>query len=199
MNYFSGNQGTFQNQQNQQKYQPVGFVQSQYKGGISKRSAGPVISHTGYQASAQQQFGQQQAQSFGMAQSGMQQQWQQSGMNQSISSRTGAGPVISRVGYQAGQNNQFNQAQSGFAAQNQQQHSQPVISHAGYTAGQGAQNPVIQATTANFGQQQSWSGASSQQQASASYHPVYQATNAQNSGPVYSHVGYQAGAQQRQF
>jgi len=153
----------------QNRYQPAGFVQSQYQGQLSRSAAsGPVTAKFGYQAGQQQSFGQQsfagQAGAF-QTSSFVSQQGEQHPVYNATNARQQEGPVIQHVGYQAGA---------------QQQNFQKPFAQ---------QNFAGQFGAASFGaQQQQWQ-----------QHPVYTATNArQQDGPVIQHVGYQAGAQQQQ-
>ncbi|WP_270172093.1 hypothetical protein [Paenibacillus sp. SYP-B4298] len=178
---FQASQASF-NQQNQ--FQPQGYVQSQYRGQIPTQNAGPVISHLGYQAGQQGQIGQQ----YGMQNSQM-------GMGQA---QTQYQPVISHLGYQAGRdyypqavqhNSMMQSQQQPYAQQNSQYASQPVIAHfGGYSINsQGAQN---QASYNTGYQNQSFQPAHAQTQ----QNPVLNATNAHaQDGPVLAHLGYQAG------
>jgi hypothetical protein len=191
-------QGGFQNQQfgSQQssiqanKYQPLGFVQAQYQGGIRKQNAGPVISHLGFSAGQQQNTSQFANQSIAQNRSfvGSQQQ-------------NFAQPVIAHAGYTAGQENQSAQSASGvnYGPTNAirfNQSEQPVIAHAGSTAARYGQQ-------AQFGQQSGMvasQGFSQFSQAGAHSNPVYQATNASTQeGPVLAKLGYTAGQQQAGF
>lgn len=186
------NNQQFQNQSN--KYQPVGFVQSQYqgipksRGGISAQNAGPVISHVGYSAAQSNQNGLFQQQMRSSSQGG----GSGFGINASV------GPVISRVGYSNGQDFYAPQAsgqqqQQQMQASMSQQQQQPIISKFGYTAGQNSS-----ASSSSRMGQQAFQGASSfSSQAQSQFHPVYQATGqAQQAGPVISHVGgYSVGGQ----
>ncbi|UVI27877.1 hypothetical protein [Paenibacillus spongiae] len=216
---FQNNQQMFNQQAGNQsnKYQPVGYVQSQYqgipksRGGISAQNAGPVISHVGYTAAQSNQNLSQQSRS-GMQGSGF-------GMNASV------GPVISRVGYSNGQDfyskqqqqpqmqasmaqqqpqmqasmaQQQPQMQASMAQQQPQmqasmaqQQQQPIISKFGFTAAQNASR-----SSAQMGQQ-SFQASNFSSQAQSQFHPVYQAAGQiQQAGPVISHVGgYTAGGQ----
>ncbi|CAH1207021.1 hypothetical protein PAECIP111893_02674 [Paenibacillus plantiphilus] len=153
MNPMSNQQGQFSNQQlfnNQQqsnfqnRYQPAGYVQSHYQG-LPKNAfanSSPVIAHTGYSAAPQQSYGISSSNAFAQNQN-----------NAYGASNSNVGPVISHVGYQAGQDfyptgtttsmgSNFSNQQSAQTGQ------QPVISHVGYTAGQN-----FQASGSQYGQQ----------------------------------------------
>jgi hypothetical protein len=197
----SNQQGNFQNQrmfsgmqsnQNQSNpYQPLGFVQSHYQGipnqQTGRQSAGPVISHVGYSAASQQGSNQgyaQQNAGFGGSFAGSRSN-QSNAFANNFGSQQGSinnQPVISRVGYTAGQNFQPNQSQQNqqmqpYSQQNQQMqsYSQPQRGFAGSNQGQNQFNA----------------------QAVTQYNPVYQATNAASQdGPIISRVGYSMGNQQ---
>ena len=141
-------QSTFQSTQPsgaQNKYQPAGFVQSQYQGQLSRQAAsGPVTAKFGYQA-GQQAFGQQ-----AMQQPAGQQTFASAGPQHPVYRATNAyqqeGPVIQRFGYQAGvQEQQFTQA-AGQQAFGQQAMQQPAGQQTFASAG--PQHPVYRATNA---------------------------------------------------
>ena len=211
-------QSTFQGAQpfgaGQNRYQPAGFVQSQYQGQLSRSAAsGPVTAKFGYQA-GQQSFGQQQPV---VQQPVGQQSFASSGPQHPVYSATNAyqqeGPVIQRLGYLAGAQQQtFRQpsgqqsfsgqaGMTGFASQQQTQHpvyratnayqqEGPVIQHLGYQAGVQEQQFLKPSGQQSFSGQAGMTQASQQQ----TQHPVYRATNAyQQEGPVIQHAGYQAG------
>jgi hypothetical protein len=97
--------GAGQNQ-NQNRYQPAGFVQSQYQGQLSRSAAsGPVTAKFGYQA-GQQPIGQQsftgQAGAFQASSFVSQQQGEQHPVYRATNARQQDGPVIQQLGYQAG-------------------------------------------------------------------------------------------------
>ncbi|AGA58344.1 MAG: hypothetical protein C6W55_02845 [Thermobacillus sp.] len=153
------NQSSFQSGQSfgagQHRYQPAGFVQSQYQGQLSRSAAsGPVTAKLGYQAGQQQSFGQQsfagQAGAFQVSSFSAQQQ--QHPVYRATNARQQDGPVIQHTGYQAGVQQNFQQqnfagqaGMSSFGAQQQQypvyratnarQQDGPVIQHTGYQAG----------------------------------------------------------------
>lgn len=225
---YQNNFGQQQQFQSQNRYQPVGFVQSQYQGiprtpsqsfssssFSTNNSYQPVISHVGYTAGNSQSFSNQPSafsnQSFG------------GGM-----SNTSYNPVISHVGSTAGQSFNYQsqgpvQAQTSsytpvinhFGGSSQSQgynsfqsagqarsSSQPVISHVGYTAGQDFNNQSSFSSQPSFGSSfspsaQSSFASNSFSNAQTPYNPVLQATQQQNFGPVISHVGFSAGSQQQ--
>jgi hypothetical protein len=168
------------NQAQTNRYQPVGFVQSQFQG-IPKQSnfgyqnTTPVLSHVGLTAQNQQ---------FGT----------------SVGTRavTPYNPVIAHTGLTAAQ-----QQSQGFAPQGTfTQSSNPVIAHAGLTAGQQQQsqgfapqgtftqslNPVIAHAGLTAGQQQQSQGFGVQ--------GTYTGTFTQSANPVISHAGLTAGSSQ---
>ncbi|WP_028561540.1 hypothetical protein [Paenibacillus pinihumi] len=189
----SGNQSF--NQQNQ--YQPAGYVQSQYRGQISTQSnAGPVISQLGYQANQQNYAG---GQSYGAHNL-------QSGYSNYASAQTQYQPVLSHLGDQAGQDALHRSnyvAQQPYAQQSQQNfnnqyQSQPVIARfGGYSANS---NNIGSSYNGGYGYQGgyqgNYQGGFQQAHAYTQQNPVLNATgaNAQD-GPVLAHVGYQAGNQ----
>jgi len=166
------NQTSFQGGQSfgagQNRYQPAGFVQSQYQGQLSRSAAsGPVTAKFGYQAGQQQTFGIQPiGQQAFTGQTGMfrtnaftAQQGEQHPVYRATNAYQQEGPVIQRTGYQAGA---------------QQNFQKPI----------GQQGIAVQSGAASFGAQQGWQ-----------QHPVYSVTNArQQDGPVIQHAGYQAGS-----
>jgi hypothetical protein len=225
-------QSSFQSGQSfgasQNRYQPAGFVQSQYQGQLSRSAAsGPVTAKFGYQAGQQQSFGQQsfagQAGAF-QPSSFASQQGEQHPVYRATNAYQQEGPVIQHTGgYQAGAQQNFQKplAQQNFAFQagaasfgaQQQTQQHPVYSATNARQQAGPVNQLIgwqagaqQNVQQPIGQQQSFAaqtGASSfgtQQQ--WQQHPVYNATNArQQAGPVNQLTGWQAGAsgQQNRF
>jgi hypothetical protein len=208
-------QGGFQNQQfgGQQaqanRYQPLGFVQAQYQGGIRKQNAGPVISHLGFSAGQQQNASQFANQGFAQNRSfvGSQQQnfAQPVIAHAGYTNSQGSQPVIAHAGSTAAQFgqqsgfgasaqsfNQFSQAggqQSNpvYQATNASAQDGPVLAKLGYTAGQ-QQQAGFSASSQAFNQ---FGQAGGQQS-----NPVYQATNASaQDGPVLAKAGYTAGQQ----
>lgn len=189
------------NFQQQQPNQAGHYVQSHYQGQLSQPSFGqPGVIPSGYQSNSHQNYSNQSA--FG----GNQQHYQQyTPISQSL------GPVISRVGWQAGPD--LHQQHQQFIQQPQQSYSYsqaqtggnygvgPVISRYGYQAGQDSLGPVNQV----FNQQSNQSNQGFYQpqhfntshmnagyaaQSHTGQHPVYEATNAyQQAGPVISHFG----------
>jgi hypothetical protein len=176
----------FQGGMQQQPYHAGGYVQSHYQGQLSQPSFGqPGVIPSGYQSNTQH------TQSF----VGNQYQQQHMPMSQSL------GPVISRVGWQAGpdlhqqtqQSHNYTQAITG-----SNYGVGPVIARYGYQAGQESMGPVNQVfNQANqnqyqpqqFGASHINTGYASQTQ-HFGQHPVYQATNAYTqAGPVISHFG----------
>lgn len=222
MNSFQqGFQNQYTNQIQQQpfnqvqttKYQPVGFVQSQYQGipkqtnfGYQNQNTNPVLSHVGL-------TNQNQNQNYGISSTGQtftrssnpvishagltaQQTGQSYGIQTQNAYQT-ANPVIAQTahtGIGGMQNFATNAQYSSHASV-----AQPVISHVGYTAGQdfsrnqfSQQNAYGQAIGGNLAQ-------ASQAHAVTAFNPVYQATNAtQQEGPVISKLGYTAGQQMQQ-
>jgi len=208
----------------QNRYQPAGFVQSQYQGQLSRSAAsGPVTAKFGYQAGQQQSFGAQpigqqqftgQAGSF-QTSSFARQPADQHPVYRATNAYQQEGPVIQQLGYQAGVQQNFRQpvGQQQFAGQTvassfgaQQQWQQ----HPVYTATNARQQdgPVIQQLGYQAGAQQNFRQPVGQQQfagqtaassfAQTQQHPVYNATNArQQEGPVIQQLGYQAGAQNK--
>lgn len=167
------------------------YVQSHYQGQLSQPSFGqPGVIPSGYQSNSHQGFG-------GYASpASYQQQHQYTPASQSL------GPVISRVGWQAGpdlqQSNNFAQANTGthYSASHSQGYSAgPVISHYGYQAGPDSRVPVNQvlsnATQAHYQpQSQGYTQHYTAGYAAQGQHPVYQATNAYaQAGPVIQHFG----------
>ncbi|MFC4100949.1 hypothetical protein [Paenibacillus xanthanilyticus] len=219
---YQNNFGQQQQFQSQNRYQPVGFVQSQYQGipkspaqsfssssFSSNNSYQPVISHVGYTAGNSQSFSN-----------------QPSAFSNQGFSNTSYNPVISHVGSSAGQSfnyqshgpvqaqtssftpviNHFGGSSSqGFnsfqSAGQARSSSQPVISHVGYTAGQDFNNQSSFSAQPSFGSSFSPSSQGSFSNnfshAQTPFNPVLQATQQQNSGPVISHVGFSAGSQQQ--
>jgi hypothetical protein len=188
---FQGGQQGFQNQ-NQNQFQPTGFVQSHYQGQLSYPSFGQQTqSIVGGPGSQYGQSGyQQQTPAF------QQSYTQQAGSNQSYTSHQPVqshasspatafgnfGPVISHYGFQAGPDASQNQNQNQFNQSSQYQPAQSgfsSFSNAGFTGG--FQNNANQ----NIGH--------SQVQSYTQQNPVYNATNAyQQDGPVIARLGYQA-------
>jgi len=194
-------QGGLQNSWNQnqtQQFRPTGFVQSNYQGQLSQPTFGrtnqsivsnPASSNWGAQ---NPQIGYQQ--NSAAAYSSFNQpantntfishQPVQSHASSPATAFGNVGPVIARLGYQAGPDNQ-NQSQFG-----QQSFYQPVQSSFGsMNAGIGYQNQAAQ----SYGASQVHSSVTSQ-------HPVYEATHAyQQAGPVIAQLGYQSGQSNSNF
>ncbi|EFM12902.1 hypothetical protein PaecuDRAFT_0413 [Paenibacillus curdlanolyticus YK9] len=189
--YQGNQQGTTFSQNAQQPYHAGGYVQSHYQGQLSQPSFGqPGVLPGSYQASSHQSYAAPQAYS--------------STQNFTPASQS-LGPVISRVGWQAGPDLHQQPMQHSFTPNqtfNQQASSHsytagPVISRYGYQAGPDSFGPVNQ----SFQQQQHAYQPSIQQAhqpvfygataTSATHqHPVYQATNAYaEAGPVIQHFG----------
>lgn len=185
----------FQANSQQQPYHSGGYVQSHYQGQLSQPSFGqPGVIPSGFQSNSQPNYA-------GYSAFGGNQQYQQyTPMSQSL------GPVISRVGWQAGPDLHQNQQHShgGYAQQQASTGSHyvagPFISHYGYQAGPDSRGPVNQVfNQANQGyyqpHQQQYSATNVQtgyasQSQHQGQHPVYQATNAYaQAGPVISHYG----------
>ncbi|KRE40508.1 hypothetical protein [Paenibacillus sp. Soil522] len=197
MNQFSQQPGNFQGQQGFQnqgsQFQPIGNVQSHYQGQLSQptfgRQTNSIVSNepSGYQAFNSYNQGTQQ-----YAPTGYSNMTNPAGTNNSFISHQPVqsyaqspamafgsfGPVISHVGFQAGQDSQQGRQQSF----NQ-------TSAANY----GLQNAQFAAS--NFGgfnqsNAQSGYGMTPTQSYTASQNPVLQATNTyQQAGPVISHLG----------
>ncbi|MWC26766.1 hypothetical protein [Paenibacillus sp. MMS18-CY102] len=195
--YQGNQQGTAYSQNAQQPYHAGGYVQSHYQGQLSQPSFGqPGVLPGGYQASSHQPYASQTHNSY---------------QNYTPASQS-LGPVISRVGWQAGPDLQQSTQQHNYApvhtynqqaSSNQSYTAGPVISRYGYQAGPDSYGPVNQA----FQQHQPQQYAYQQQHAAQStyqpsfygahattsathQHPVYQATNAYaEAGPVIQHFG----------
>ncbi|MCR2804874.1 hypothetical protein [Paenibacillus soyae] len=202
-------QGGRQNFSTQSQFQPSGFVQSSYQGQLSQPSFGRtqqsiVSSPTNNSYGSQNtQYGYQQ--NSASAYSSFNQpaitntfishQPVQSHASSPATAFGNVGPVIARVGYQAGIDNQNQgqyQSQSQFGQQ--QSYYQPVqSSFAASNTGMGLQNQNQYQAAQGFGMSQVHSSTTSQ-------HPVYEATNAyQQAGPVISQLGYQAGNSNSNF
>lgn len=202
MNQFSQQPSSFQGQgfgNQQQQFQPSGFVQSHYQGQLSqptfnRQQSGSIVGQPqGGFAAQNNQYG-------GMQQSApISQSYTQSAVpNNSYISHAPVqshasspatafgevGPVIARLGYQAGpdaQQQQFGQqtlyqpSSMGY----QQQSQQPrMTSNAGYQSFGGGQMNATQ----SYGMTQAHS--------STPLNPVYQATHAyEQAGPVIQHFG----------
>lgn len=178
---FQGGQQGFQNQiQNQSQFQPSGFVQSHYQGQLSQPTFGrqtqSIVGGIGSQNN--QQFGfQQQTPAF---QSFTNQAFTSGQQVQSHASSPATafgdfGPVISRVGFQAGRDASQNQIGQQF----QSTAGFNSFGNTGFTGG------FQSNATQSFGP--------SQVQSFTQQNPVYKATNAyQQDGPVIAHLGYQA-------
>lgn len=186
---FQGGQQGFQNQ-NQNQFQPTGFVQSHYQGQLSYPNFGQATqSIVGGIGSQNGSFGnQQQTPAF------QQSFTQQAGSNQSYASHQPVqshasspamafgefGPVISHFGLQAGPD--ANQNQQQFSQRSQYQPAQTGFSsfnNAGFTGGfqNNANQSIGHSPVQSYTQQ----------------NPVYKATNAyQQDGPVIARLGYQA-------
>ncbi|PWW06155.1 hypothetical protein DFQ01_10356 [Paenibacillus cellulosilyticus] len=187
------------NFQQQQPNQAGHYVQSHYQGQLSQPSFGqPGVIPSGYQSNSHQNFSNQSA--FG----GNQHYQQYTPMSQSL------GPVISRVGWQAGPDLHPQHAQQPLQSHSYAQASTgghyvagPVISRYGYQAGQDSSGPVNQLFNQSNQSNQLNQGFYQPQHFGASHintgyaaqshtgqHPVYEATNAYNqAGPVISHFG----------
>jgi hypothetical protein len=225
-NQFQGN--TSFGQTNANRYQPAGFVQSNYQGQLTRSAAsGPVTAHSGYQAGGSQGYGATGSSFTGGMNSGFQGQAMtpQNPVYNATNARQQDGPVIQHLGYQAGtqqgfqgyqgnQGSQFGmssfQSAGGFQGQattpqnpvyratNARQQEGPVIQHTGYQAGV-TQNYGMSGSNQGMGMAGGMVGQSFQGQAMTPQNPVYNATNArQQDGPVIQHLGYQAGTQQQQ-
>ncbi|WP_127531476.1 hypothetical protein [Paenibacillus kobensis] len=187
---YANNQQGSQFQSNaQQPFQGSGgYVQSHYQGQLSQPSFGQ-----GGIIPSPHPFASQASHSYQSAPTGYQ--------NFTPASQS-LGPVISRLGWQAGPD--LHQQAQHYAPSNNAFHSsssfsqgyssQPVISHYGYQAGPDARGPVNNA----FQQQSSFNSGYQQHQPqhNASFgsltnqHPVYQATHAyEQAGPVIQHYG----------
>lgn len=184
----------FQSNSQQQPIQSGGhYVQSHYQGQLSQPSFGqPGVIPSGYQSNSH--FNQGNYSSFG----GNQQYQQYTPASQSL------GPVISRVGWQAGPDlHQQHQPQQSHSYVQQssvgnQYAAGPVISRYGYQAGPDNRGPVNQVFNQQSNQgyyQPQHFGASHMNtsytaQSHTGQHPVYESTNAyQQAGPVISHFG----------
>jgi len=176
-NQFQGNASFGQTNQNQNRYQPSGYVQSNYQGQLTRGAAsGPVTAHAGYQAGGSQGFGSAGSTFTGGFASGF---------------TGGSSSFQSTGGFQGQATTQQNPV---YRATNAREQEGPVIQHLGYQAGtpQGFQGQGSQFGASSF---QSMGGF--QGQATTQQNPVYRATNArQQEGPVIQHLGYQAGTQQ---
>ncbi len=172
-NQFQGN-ASF-GQTNANRYQPSGFVQSNYQGQLTRSAAsGPVTAHSGYQAGGSQGYG-----ATGSAFTG----------GYTGSSSVGSYTGGMNTGFQGHAMTPQNPV---YNATNARQQDGPVIQHLGYQAGtqQGYQG-------SQFGTSSYQSAGGFQGQATTPQNPVYRATNArQQEGPVIQHLGYQAGTQQ---
>ncbi|MBM7563560.1 hypothetical protein [Paenibacillus sacheonensis] len=200
---FNGNQASFANQQSfgmnqaqrqQNRYQPSGYVQSQYQGisrqagSISAQSnTGPVISHLGYTAGNAYNQQSSSQNSYGGA---------------SSYSANASQPVISHFGGYQAQNAQ--QAQYGQQPYQQSTHymqsAQPVLSHLGDTSGQdairGRGNYGMTGGMGSAGMQnQNHQYGATQYTSHAGNNPVLQSTGYSNQGPVISRHGFTANGQ----
>jgi hypothetical protein len=207
----------------QNRYQPAGFVQSQYQGQLSRSAAsGPVTAKFGYQAGQPQSFAGQPIQQSFAGQAGafqtsavVQKQGDQHPVYRATNAYQQEGPVIQQLGYQAGVQQQniqkpFGQQQfagqtgaTSFAAQqhpvyratNAYQQEGPVIQHTGYQAGVQQQNFQKPFGQQPFAGQTGVSSFAAGSQQQWQQHPVYSATNArQQAGPVNQQLGWQAGS-----
>lgn len=178
--YANNQQGSQYQSNAQQPFQASGgYVQSHYQGQLSQPSFGQ-----GGIIPSPHPFASQSSHLHQTAQTGYQ--------NFTPASQS-LGPVISRLGWQAGpdlhqQAHSYTPANTAFT---QSYSTGPVISHYGYQAGPDARGPVNMAF-----QQQGYNAYPNQQQhatgfgSQTSQHPVYQATHAyEQAGPVIQHYG----------
>ncbi|CAM4254950.1 hypothetical protein [Paenibacillus tarimensis] len=204
-NSFQGNQSFGQSN----RYQPAGFVQSQYQGQLKNSAiASPVTSQAGFQGGNQQQqsFSGQASQQFNpgfqnpvIAHTGLTAGQSNFGSNQPSFGQTN--PVLNHAGLTAGQHQQqqFRQQEPSFQQQSFTNSQQPVISQFGFQAGQESRSPVNQVfqnqgTGQSYQSSQFGGGFQQSQGAITPQNPVYRATNArEQDGPVIQHAGYQAG------
>ncbi|KQO04594.1 hypothetical protein [Paenibacillus sp. Leaf72] len=195
--YFQGQQGQLGQQgQFSNNYQPSGFVQSHYQGQLSEptfnQNPSSIVQSPigGYQATNQHSYSSaaylpSHQQNAGM----MQHQYQPNSGYQShtshyqvpsytshqSSANYGANPVISHLGYQSSPQQHYVQSHTGYANQN--------FSSGGYA---GLSN--------NMSNNQNQTHGGMPVQSATGQNPVYHATNAYaQSGPVISHLGWQAG------
>ncbi|MFB9330606.1 hypothetical protein ACFFSY_32075 [Paenibacillus aurantiacus] len=161
---FQNNFGQQQQFQAQNRYQPVGFVQSQYQG-IPKSPS----------------------QSFSSSSFSSNNSYQQ--------------PVISHVGYTAGNSQSFSNQPSAFSNQSfgggfSNTSFNPVLSHAGSSAGQSfnyQSHGPVQAQTSSYTPVINHFGGSSSAQNIGGFQSAGQSQARSSYQPVISHVGYTAG------
>lgn len=190
-------QGGQQSFQNQNRYQPSGFVHSNYQGQLSQPTfgqstgsiVGPPSAGYGFQSSQQHSYQHHAAPAYQASShmpavsnhSFIPHQPLQSYASSPAAAIGNVGPVIAHVGYQAGpsqtqygQRTYYQPTQSAYNANAQQHmssHTEGYHSQAGHSYGM------------------------SQVHSNTPHNPVYKATHAyEQAGPVISQLGWQAGS-----